>query len=113
MVWLSTPTCTPDLPRRRLRPALLRKMRLNLRWLPSMAKLENFDNILQFFAKIYMWSIQRCFYRSLRNWSSLWAAPMAMLRLRRRPKSAPENHAERQVNTHVLAQFSRHVLHTD
>ena len=41
MVWLSTTTCTPRRPRRRLRPPLLRNMRLSLRWLPSMAKHEN------------------------------------------------------------------------
>ena len=31
MVWLSTTTCTPSLPRRRLRPPLLRNMRFSLR----------------------------------------------------------------------------------
>ena len=44
---------------------------------------------------------------------SLWAAPMAMLWFRSRPKSAPENHAERHAYTHMLAKFSHHVLHTD
>ena len=39
-----------------------------------MAKQENFDRILHFFAKKYMWSIQRCVHRSLPHWSSLWAA---------------------------------------
>ena len=38
MVWLSTTTCTPRRPRRRLRPLVLR----SLRWLPSMAKHGNF-----------------------------------------------------------------------
>ena len=37
MVWLSTTTCTPRRPRRRLRPPLLRSMRFSLQWLPSMA----------------------------------------------------------------------------
>ena len=60
-----------------------------------------------------MWSIKRCVHRSFSHWSSLWGAPMAMLWLRCRPKSAPENHAERQANTHMLAKFSHHVLHTD
>ena len=32
---------------------------------------------------------------------------------RSRPKSAPENRAERQAYTHMLAKFSDHVLHTD
>ena len=35
-----------------------------------MAKQENFDKILHFFAKKYMWSIQRCVQRSLPQWSS-------------------------------------------
>ena len=38
---------------------------------------------------------------------------MAMLWFRSRPKSAPENHAERHAYTHMLAKFSHHVLHTD
>ena len=39
---------------------MLRNMRFSLRRLPSMAKQENFDKILHFFAKKYAWSIQRC-----------------------------------------------------
>ena len=35
MVWLSMTTYTPSRQRRRLRPPLLRNMRLSLRWLPS------------------------------------------------------------------------------
>ena len=46
MVWLSTTTCTPRRPRRRLRPPLLRNMRFSLRWLPSMAKHENLGRVL-------------------------------------------------------------------
>ena len=54
MVWLSTTTCTPRWPRRRLRPPLLRSMRFSLRWLPSMAKHENLERILHLRAKKYM-----------------------------------------------------------
>ena len=43
----------------------------------------------------------------------MWAMLTAMLCLRSRPKSVPGNHAERQANTHMLAKFSLHVLHTD
>ena len=45
--------------------------------------------------------------------SSLWAAPMAMLWFRCRPKSAPENHAECHAYTHMPAKLSHHALHND
>ena len=60
-----------------------------------------------------MWWIQRCVHRSLPHWSSLWAAPMAMLWFQSRPKSALENHAVRHAYTHMLAKFPYQVLHTD
>ena len=50
-----------------------------------------------------MWWIPRCVNKDLPHWSTLWAAPMAMLWFRSRAKSAPEKHAERQANTHLLA----------
>ena len=62
--------------------------------------------------KKYTWSMQRGVHRSLPQWSSLWVVPMAMPCLRS-PKLALENHAERQANTHMLANFSHQVLHTD
>ena len=109
-VWLSTTTCTPSLPRRRVRPLLLPDMRFRLGRLPSMGRRENCDNIPHFFGKKYMWSIKRCVYRSVPHWSSLWAVPMTMLYLRGRPKSAPENHAERQANTYKVAKFCHQLL---
>ena len=45
MVWLSTTTCMPNLHRKRLRPPLLRNMRLKCRWLPSVAKHANLERI--------------------------------------------------------------------
>ena len=36
-----------------------------------------------------------------------------MLWLRSRPKSPPENHAERQANTHMLVKFCHHGLYSD
>ena len=45
MVWLSTTTCRPNLPRKRLRPPLLRNMRFNRRWLPCIAKHANLEGI--------------------------------------------------------------------
>ena len=41
MVWLSTATCTPRRPCRRLRPPVLRSMCFGLWWLRSMGKHEN------------------------------------------------------------------------
>ena len=85
MVWLSTTTCTPSRPRRRLRPPLLRNMRLSLRWLPSMVKHENWERFLHWLAKKYMWSIHECDHNSLGHSKSKWALPIAILQSRRCP----------------------------
>ena len=82
MVWLSTTTCTPRRPRRRLRPPLLRNMRLSLRWLPSMAKHEHLESLLQWRAKKYMWSFHKCDHNSLGHSKSKWALPIAILHSR-------------------------------
>ena len=80
MVWLSTTTCTPCRPRRRLRPPLLRNMRLSLRWLPSMAEHENWERFLHWLAKKFMWSIHKCDHNNLGHSKSKWALPIAMPR---------------------------------
>ena len=46
MVGLSTTTCKPRRPRRRLRHPLLHNMEFSLRWLPSMAEHEILERIL-------------------------------------------------------------------
>ena len=45
MVWLSTTTCRPNLPRKRLGPPLLRNMRFSRRWLSFIAKHAKLERI--------------------------------------------------------------------
>ena len=59
MVWASTTTCKRNLPRKRVRPPLLRNMRFTRRWLPSIAKYANFEGIRHWRAKKNMWSIHK------------------------------------------------------
>ena len=97
-------------PGRRLGPAVAQHA-LQPPVTPLYGRQEKFDKILHFFAMLCMWSIQRCVHRSLPHRSYMWVVPMAGLWFRSRLKSAPENHAEHQANTHMLAKFSRHVVH--
>ena len=112
MVWLSTTTCTPSRPRRRLRPPLLRNMRLSLRWLPSMVKDENWERFLHWLAKKYMWSIHKCDHNSLGHSKSKCALPIAMLQSRNLPRSAPDSQDVCHAYIHILAKLSHHCLQT-
>ena len=112
MVWLSTTTCTPRRPRKRLRHPLLRNMRLSLPWLPSMAKHENFKRVLHWRAKKYMWSIHKCDHSSLGHCKSKWALPIAILHSGNLPRSAPDSQDVRHAYTHILAKLSHQCLQT-
>ena len=112
MAWLSMTTCTPRHPRRRLRPPLLRNMRLSLGWLPSRAKHENLERVLQWRAKKYMWGIHKCYHSSLGHSKSKWALPIAILHSRNLPRSAPNDQDVRHAYIHIWAKLSHHCLQT-
>ena len=104
MVWLST--CTPRWPCRRLRPPLLRSMRFSLRWLPSMARHENLERILQLRAKKYMWSIHKCDHSRLGHCNTKWALPVLILHSRCLPTFPPDNQSVCHAYTHIGAKLS-------
>ena len=114
MVWLSTTTCTSSLPWRRLTPPLLHNMRFSLRWLPSTPwqrrkTLTRLSTSLQ--TNTCGRSKDAC--REICPFAAHCGHRPWPCCLRSRPKSAPQNHAESQANTHMLAKCSHHVLDTE
>ena len=112
MVRLSTTTCTPKRPRRRLRPLLLRDMRFSLRgYLPwkSMKIWRGFSTCGQ---KKYMWSIHKCDHNSLGHCKSKWAWPIRILHSRNLPTYPLDSHPVCHAYMQILAKLSHHSRQT-
>ena len=112
MVWLSTTTCRPNRPRKRLRPPLLRNMRFSHRWLPFIAKHANLEMIRHPRAKKYVWSIHKCDQKSFLHCNCRWPSPIAILYSLNRFRSPPVNHHVRHANTHLALKLVHHRRHT-
>ena len=112
MVWLSTTTYKPNLPRKRLRPPLLRNMRFSRRWLPSIAKHANLERICHWRAKKYMWSIHKWDHKSFPHCNCRWASTIAILYSLNRFRSFPVNHRVCYANTHMALKLVHHLRHT-
>ena len=109
MVWVSTTTCRPHLPRERLRPPLLRNMRFSRRWLPSIAKHANFERIRHWRAKQNMWSIHKWDPKNFPHCNYRRVSPIAILYSFNRFRSPPVNHRFCHANTHVALKLVHHL----
>ena len=89
MVWLSTTTYRPNVPRKRLTPPLLRNMLFCRLCLPSIAKHANLERIRHRRAKKYMWSIHNWDHQSFPHCNCRWASAIAILYSLHRFRSSP------------------------
>ena len=110
MVWVSSTIWTPRQPRRILGPPLLRSMCFSLRWLPSMAKHENWEKILHLRGKKYMQTIHKSYNSSLGHYNTKWALPILILHSRSLPTSPSDSQSDGHAYTHISAKLSNRSL---